>query len=647
MSSPGAGAPGVFQSYFQKNVMDYFPRRIYFCLLAFFAAGAVSVTASAQTTVNFAGDQAVIPFFGTGVWNAAGLVEKVEPPAAGHPAQFRISGYSLTRQSDNAKINTRVVFYKDGVSIAVVGQNTGSTQLVDLPTTGTLTVRITPEDLGTYFPLHSLEAVAPTFSATFTVPANDTQGVVTYQFYQGATFLREVKTEPGQGPQLIQFTGLATNAKIEMREVSSLLEIGEDPLNPGHYIEVGRTVTDVRTVSSIAPAVVAATAPIPLAPAATLAPVVKTAPTPVPVAPAPVAPVAAPAAASTLVMPSARPLPNASPTATTVATAGDIQVQTNQLSTELQRSDITATTNSNAIIASVNATAVAANTSNNAVIASVNATAAAAHNDSAAVIGALNKISGTLDIVRSSGAATAASVIDISKTAGEIKTLLDERLAPKAADVQAAAASANSSAASSGASAGSSAAAIFGSPPVATSIDDSGTAPDLTIKLPPEFGGSTVDMNPFRSDRFGPAASWFRAAMVWLVLTVLGAWVWSQVADWTRGFSTMKQARGNTVLAGTGAQATALVAAGLITVAVVVGATALMSWSFGEISFSLIRTVSLRNPLVGLAGGALWMLNNLFPVATIVTALVARMSFNMFAAPLFATAAAAVRFVIP
>jgi len=206
---------------------------------------------------------------------------------------------------------------------------------------------------------------------------------------------------------------------------------------------------------------------------------------------------------------------------------------------------------------------------------------------------------------------------------------------------------AGNSSTSAGVAAKSAVQALYGQGITGLSISTDNGAPDLTVSMPSAFGGATFDFNPFSNARFAAVCSWFRTATAWLVLVLLGTYIWSQVAEWTRGFSTIRQASGNAVLGGTGAQATALVAAGLMTVAVVVSITAILAWSMGDITLTFIKASALTNPLSGIPSGVFWMLNQVLPVTTIISAAVARMSFNMYAAPLFAGCAAVVRFIVP
>jgi len=174
-----------------------------------------------------------------------------------------------------------------------------------------------------------------------------------------------------------------------------------------------------------------------------------------------------------------------------------------------------------------------------------------------------------------------------------------------------------------------------------------GTAPSMTFQLSQRMGGQTFDFNPFQSGRFADVAAWFRLAMQWLCLALLAVWVWREMGQWIRATTTVPQAKGNPVVAGTGAQATALVAAGLMTAAIIIALTALLAFGFGGITFSSLAGAITTNPLSGLAAGSVWLLDQLFPLATMLACFVARIAFQIYASAIFAGCAAVVRFVVP
>jgi len=199
---------------------------------------------------------------------------------------------------------------------------------------------------------------------------------------------------------------------------------------------------------------------------------------------------------------------------------------------------------------------------------------------------------------------------------------------------------------SAGDAAATSTSAVYGSTPGGKGYSLSPTgAPIFAIADP--FSGQEYDLNPLQNEGIATAVSWFRQACAWLALMTFAAWVWGQVGEWTRGMSTLPQAKGNPVVAGTGAQATALLAAGLMTTAIITAMVAILAWTFDDINFPSLVSLATTNPMATIPTGAFWMLDQFFPVATLVTCVIARMAFNIYASTIFATTAAIVRFIVP
>jgi len=169
----------------------------------------------------------------------------------------------------------------------------------------------------------------------------------------------------------------------------------------------------------------------------------------------------------------------------------------------------------------------------------------------------------------------------------------------------------------------------------------------LSVAMPAAFGGQTFNMNPFASDRFQDVCDWFRTAVAWTALILLGVWAWPQFGDCLRGMMQARQARGNAVVGGTGGQATALLAAGIITVAALTAIVGLAGWAFDSVSFPAIRAAMLENPVTGIPTKVFWMVNQLFPVSVLVTCFVAKIAWNMWSTTIFLTFASVVRFVVP
>lgn len=180
------------------------------------------------------------------------------------------------------------------------------------------------------------------------------------------------------------------------------------------------------------------------------------------------------------------------------------------------------------------------------------------------------------------------------------------------------------------------------------SVDGGSSVPSVfSITIPHMMGGATFDMNPFRDDRLGPIAVWFRGALQWLSVTLLGGWVWKQFSEWLKAFNMTQQAKGNPIAAGTGAQATAFAAAGIISAIVLAAVAALVGFSFDSISLSSLIGGVTTNPLTGMASASLWMLDKCIPVGTLLTCFTAKIAFERFAAGIFAAASTAIRFVVP
>lgn len=229
------------------------------------------------------------------------------------------------------------------------------------------------------------------------------------------------------------------------------------------------------------------------------------------------------------------------------------------------------------------------------------------------------------------------------------RTTRDEAKDAKDAEDVAAAATATAAGNTQGAAAGAVEKGLIGAaqPNVASAPSAGDYASVMVITMPAAFGGKTINFNPMSNSTFAAIVHAFRSALAALVLALLAKGLWKDVGEWVRGFSTVQQAKGNPVLAGTGAQATGLVAAGVMTVAIVTALTGIMGWSFGDITFDMLRSVSTVHPFVTMPANVYGLLSEVFPIQTIWLALFARVSFGIYAASLFAACAAVIRFVVP
>lgn len=177
-------------------------------------------------------------------------------------------------------------------------------------------------------------------------------------------------------------------------------------------------------------------------------------------------------------------------------------------------------------------------------------------------------------------------------------------------------------------------------------ISISKSEPNWSITFPAVMGGKTVDLNPFRGDRFGPIIDWFRLATHWGILVMFALWASHQLKDWVKAVSQLRPAHGNALALGTGAQATAFTNAILITVVVSVFTVSLLGWLTGQFAIPALLSLLNANPTGGLAAGALWILDRVFPVGTIIAALVVRVAWNFYATSIFTVAMTTIRYFV-
>jgi len=196
-----------------------------------------------------------------------------------------------------------------------------------------------------------------------------------------------------------------------------------------------------------------------------------------------------------------------------------------------------------------------------------------------------------------------------------------------------------------GSSAGSSVAGLIPDAALGTAggFTPSTSAPDWTVAMM----GHEVDMDPFKSDRFGPIASFLKAGLAWACIVWFGVWATKETSAMLRGMAAARQAQGNAVAAGTGAQATALVAAATITVAFLAGVTGLMAFLSHDFGAGSILGMFTESPYDGIPGGVAYCLDQCFPLGVAAACLIGRVAWSLTAQSIFGVFASVVRFVVP
>jgi len=111
----------------------------------------------------------------------------------------------------------------------------------------------------------------------------------------------------------------------------------------------------------------------------------------------------------------------------------------------------------------------------------------------------------------------------------------------------------------------------------------------------------SINLDPAADEKLSIYATYVKLITGWALLTLFTWWTWSEFQKIIAIFFTITQAKGNPVAGGTGGQATALVAAGLITAAAVaipaaywllitIDATGLNTNPFSSASNSIVQT---------------------------------------------------------
>lgn len=163
----------------------------------------------------------------------------------------------------------------------------------------------------------------------------------------------------------------------------------------------------------------------------------------------------------------------------------------------------------------------------------------------------------------------------------------------------------------------------------------SGTASGLNV-----IGfGYTFNLDPLSDSSVATLASFTRELITFLVSVLLLWWVWGEFSTVVQTLIHSRQAQGNAVLGGTGAQATALIAAAAIT-GILVTIPALY-WAVADVSLEPMSSGS------GPLGIAFYLFRAFFPVEFLLSAAATCFVIRKGALVLVATTATLIRFIVP
>jgi hypothetical protein len=183
----------------------------------------------------------------------------------------------------------------------------------------------------------------------------------------------------------------------------------------------------------------------------------------------------------------------------------------------------------------------------------------------------------------------------------------------------------------------------WGEIPAMPSPELSSAKPNFSLS----FFGATVDLDPFRNDRFGVLAGWLRSLFQWGIVVAFGLYAIERAREGLGTMLAAQQAKGNT-FGGTGGQITALVAAFAMTAAVLTGIIALAAWKDTSLGGLSVSSAIGMNPLgSGTMGTAVWMIDQIFPITTALVAAVARIIWSMSVGAATLVVATIIRFIVP
>jgi len=659
------GGYDVVTSTMKSNAYSVFLRGLLFCILSFFSAGSLIAggtigVGGVSATYTWDGSTLVVTgtfsnsYPGSGAGDGVGFntqhggVESAPfhnlPNGTNGPISF-----SLNPFVDGDKLNI-VVFSTDNGSVATYERSRNQ-----------LTLTLDGD---------------PTYGATIQIPANPTINRILYVVKQDGEVKGSFVQEAGAASSTLYMGNLPNNHALTIEQVT-----GGDvnvPVGPDGKPDYsgGVNVTENTTTVSVGGALPSAESSPGHGATANSGPV--TGPTPVgPGVPPPSTPTTtnpdAPSPSPTPTPPSGPPHVDGPPTPTnptpegdTATTKADSMRAANQITDAIHGASTKAVETGNNVVDAIHTSTLAEVDGVGKTIMSIDKVSTTVHEGTVKNVEALNKVqasqdkaNGYFDSMNKSLTAIGTK-LDTANTKLEqanqnttaIKDKLTEisgKMGPSYTDAQTAATAVNAEAVTQGNAAKGAIAALMPTAPanLGYEITAEGDGDFMKITMPASFGGATVDFNPFSPGRMGGLASWFRSAIAWVVLMTLAYMIFQETKQFFIAASAAQQAKGNTIAAGTGGQATSLLAAGLITAAFVTLVTALMGFTFGEITIPNLIANMTVNPTTSAPAHMMWFLDQFLPLATIITAFVARVAFPVYGQAVYAVFVTAVRFIVP
>lgn len=164
-----------------------------------------------------------------------------------------------------------------------------------------------------------------------------------------------------------------------------------------------------------------------------------------------------------------------------------------------------------------------------------------------------------------------------------------------------------------------------------------------------QLGSTTLDLDPANSPQVVQVCAFLKTVSGWAMLVYFGLFTWNHFNKIVLGMMPISQAKGNPIVGGTGAQATALVAAGIITT-ILVGVPAIY-WTFINTDLAFDWSALSSNPFNGghgsIVSAGLYILGLVFPYSLALYLLSQVFLVLKFGATMILGVNAATKFIVP
>lgn len=167
-----------------------------------------------------------------------------------------------------------------------------------------------------------------------------------------------------------------------------------------------------------------------------------------------------------------------------------------------------------------------------------------------------------------------------------------------------------------------------------------------------EFMGHRIDVNPMNHPKLKELAAYVKGVIAWLIVFTYAFYSFNAFGHLAMKMNEAQQAKGNSVVAGTGAQATALIAASSITALILISIVALAATWEPEVLGLSWTSVKNTNPVS--ASGfsevirrSVFLFESFIPLLTLISAAFGYMVYLFFGRVAVVGIQSIVRFIVP